>query len=125
MARILLADDDPLVRETLRHALESSGHDVVEASNGTKALAAFEAHVIDLVITDIVMPETEGIETIIELRRRRPDLKIIAISGGSGVNDVDYLGLARKFGAREVLSKPFRKSQILAAVDGALASTGT
>ena len=120
MARILLVDDDPLVRETLRQGLESDGHTVIEAPDGEEALAAFDTHAVDLVITDIVMPGREGLETIMALRRREPDVNIIAISGGSGANGIDYLSLARKFGARNVLSKPFRKNEILAAVNEAL-----
>lgn len=121
MARILVVDDEQLVRATLRQMLEHAGHDILEAENGEAALETCDGAEIDLVITDILMPEKEGIETIIELRQQTPDLKIIAISGGDRGAQLDYLGMAERLGADSVLAKPFRRDQILQAVRDALA----
>ena len=81
MARILLIDDDPMVMRTVRKMLEHAGHEVVEARNGREGEAAYDRAPADLVITDILMPEQEGIETIINLRRRHPAVRLLAMSG--------------------------------------------
>jgi CheY-like chemotaxis protein len=107
MAHILLIDDDDLVREVIRSGLERSGHHVFEASDGKKGLAAHQATPVDLVITDIIMPGMEGLETIIKFRRQYPNLKVIAISGGGMGKAGDYLTLAAKFGAHRTVAKPF------------------
>ena len=120
MARVLVVDDDDLVRATLRQMLENAGHQVLEATNGREALARFDDRVVDMVITDIIMPVKEGIETIRDLRKLAPDLKILAISGGSRGASADFLRMASKFGANTVLAKPFRREQVLKAVDEAL-----
>lgn len=112
MARILVVDDEDLVRTTLRQMLEKDGHEVLEAVNGNEALEVFGKQKADLVITDIVMPEKEGIETIVELRKLEPDLKIVAISGGGRTENFDFLDLAKKFGADNVLAKPFKMDEI-------------
>lgn len=121
MARILVVDDDDLVRATLRQMLENAGHEVLEAANGRLALESIENREIDLVIADIIMPEMDGIETIQELRRKAPDLRIIAISGGNRGAKMDFLKMARKFGANDVLAKPFRREQVFNAIEAALA----
>jgi len=82
MARILLIDDDAPVRRTLRKMLERQGYEVEEAPDGKAGLTLYQENPADLIITDLIMPEMEGIETIMELRRRFPDVKIIAMSGG-------------------------------------------
>ena len=89
MANILVVDDEELVRATLRQMLESADHVVFEAANGKEALRSFENRAVDLVITDIIMPEKEGIETIIDLRKIAPNLRIVAISGGNRARDRD------------------------------------
>jgi CheY-like chemotaxis protein len=81
VARILLVEDDEAVRDILKKALVSSGHEVEEAENGNVALAAYRRQPCDLVITDLVMPEKDGLETILELRRMNPAVKIVAMSG--------------------------------------------
>ena len=83
------------------------GHEVLEAANGREGLGAFDLHQIDLVITDILMPEKEGIQTIMELRHDFPLVKIIAISGGGAVEPDTYLTMAQELGADSTLSKPF------------------
>jgi len=122
MARILVIDDDELVRATLKSALELAQHEVVVAKDGRQGLANYQNGNFDLVVTDIIMPEKEGIETIIELRQQNPAVKIIAISGGGRTSNEIFLDVAKKFGAVDVLSKPFTPKQLLASVEKVLAS---
>lgn len=107
MARLVLIDDDAHFRLMLAETLRAAGHEVREAENGAKGLAEIAADPPDLVITDIIMPEVEGIETIFSLRRSHPRLKVIAISGGGRITADDHLLMAKKMGASAVLSKPF------------------
>ena len=107
MARILIIDDEEAVRLTLSQALECEGHTVIEAANGAAGLKRFEVEPVDLVITDILMPDKEGLETIRDLRRLRSDLKIIAISGGGRNDNVNFLEMAGRLGADATLKKPF------------------
>ena len=107
MSHILVIDDDPTICLLLQRALEPLGHRVTVAHDGQKGLAAHKGAPADLVITDLVMPGMEGIETIRELRRQYPGLKIIAMSGGGRGKATDYLLMARKFGAQRTLAKPF------------------
>ena len=116
MARILIIDDDDQVRTMLRRTLEADGHEVDEASNGTEGIANYHANPADLIITDIYMPEKEGLETIIELRRDFPDVRILAISGGSRDMDLDFLPVAAKLGAEKTLTKPIERRALLSAV---------
>ncbi len=125
MARILVVDDVELERLVIRNILESAGHVVVEAENGVAAIAAQEADPFDLVITDIVMPKKEGVETIIELKRAYPALKIIAVSSGGSRKNPDYLKLAQKFGADKILSKPISMVELLDQVNACLSDTST
>ncbi|HTL66593.1 MAG TPA: response regulator [Lacunisphaera sp.] len=112
MAHILVIDDDALLREVLRLGLERFGHQVSEARDGRSGLAVQQARPVDLVITDILMPGMEGLETILELRRHYPQVKIIAISGGGLGRAGDYLTMAAKFGAHRVVSKPFSMTRL-------------
>lgn len=122
MPKILLVDDDDAVREILRKALVSAGHEVEEAPNGVVALAAYRRQKSDVVITDLVMPEKDGLETIIELRRLDPAARIIAMSGGGRALGPGqfYLESARLFGALEILAKPFNIAELLTAVSDVL-----
>jgi YesN/AraC family two-component response regulator len=107
MARILIIDDDALVRQVLKDWLEPRGHEVIEAENGNVGLALFRENPAELVITDIVMPDKEGIETIRELRRDFPDAKIIAVSGGGQLMPGSTcLTLAEGLGVQRTLAKP-------------------
>jgi len=117
MSRILLVDDDCQVRSMLKLTLERAGHEVTEAEDGNQAVRKYNAETIDLVITDIVMPEKEGIETIMELRSMNGQVKIIAISGGGRINPDDYLNWARRFGVRHTFTKPVDRDQLLEAID--------
>jgi DNA-binding NtrC family response regulator len=120
MSCILLVDDHPEFLTIQQALLERAGHTVVTATNGAKALAAVDAGDFDLVITDIIMPDKEGLETIIELRRRRPLLKVIAMSGGGRMGAWSYLELAEKLGAIHTLEKPFNETELNAAITTAL-----
>lgn len=107
MTRLLLVEDDPQVRSMLSETLKQEGYDVVEAENGKEALALYKAAPADLVITDIIMPEQDGVETIHSLRREFPQAKIIAISGGSANVRGEYLlGTADALGAVKTFKKP-------------------
>ncbi len=121
VARILIIDDDDELRSMLRQMLEQAGHEVTEAVNGAQGIQLYQQDRPDLIITDIIMPEKEGVETIIALRRADPDLPIIAISGGGRLDATDFLTMARKLGARRTLSKPFRRDQLFEAVGECLA----
>src|SRR6185295_3799520 len=100
MPRILLIDDDDSVRTMLRRTLAHFGHTVIEARNGKEGLELFHSSEVDLIVTDIVMPEKEGLEVLMELRKKQTAVKVIAISGG------DYLHMAKLMGAAKVLAKP-------------------
>jgi len=117
MARILLIDDDDALRTVLRLSLVHFGHTVIEARDGKEGMLLFPQAAADLVITDIVMPEKEGLEVLMELRKRSPGIKVIAISGGGRVNPTDYLHIARKLGAAKVLAKPFSSEALMAAIN--------
>ena len=111
--KVLVIDDDHLVRYTLSKILQRNGYDVVTASDGKRAMAVFRDERPDVVITDIIMPEQEGIETILKIRSERPEVKIIAISGGARTRNVDYLEMAEGFGADDVIPKPFEAEELL------------
>lgn len=114
--RILLVDDDDLSRGTIHQMLERGGHDVVSSGSGSEALALFRTDRHELVVTDLIMPDTDGLELIQELRKLDPAVKILAISGGGRVNANEYLTVARKFGAAAVLAKPFSNQELKDAI---------
>ena len=120
MARILVVDDDAQVRAVLRRMLEGEGHTIDEAAEGALAVERYRETRADLLIVDIYMPERGGLETILELRDRYPEIKIIAASGGEGQFGFDPLETATHFGVVATLTKPFEKSQLLATVEDAL-----
>lgn len=122
MARILIIDDDGQVRKMLRLTLTASGFDVVEAQDGKEALKIFCQDPMDLVITDLIMPAKEGIETVFEFRKNFPKVPIIAISGGGRIDPDDYLVLAQKLGAQITLEKPFSRKDIIDAVNKLIGS---
>lgn len=113
---VLVIDDDAQLRGFLREVLDQEGFEVLEADNGTVGSAMFERHRPDLVLTDIVMPEKEGMELIMELRRAHPELPIIAMSGGNAGFSGSYLAAAGKLGADATLAKPFTASHLLSAI---------
>ncbi len=121
MTRILIIDDEAPVRDLLRQMLEKEGYEVVEAREGDIGIRLFRENPADLIITDILMPEKEGIETILELRKVFPQVKIIAISGGGRMRNLDVLPVAKAFGAVRTLAKPFERKELLEAVRAVLA----
>jgi redox-sensitive bicupin YhaK (pirin superfamily)/CheY-like chemotaxis protein len=120
MASILVVDDTPALRGLVARVLASAGHSVTQASNGKEALRALQSADFDLVVTDIVMPEMEGLELIRAIRKADPDMKIIGMSGGGRGTPSDYLMLAQNFGAVATLEKPFDSDDLLKAVQSAL-----
>jgi len=111
---VCVIDDDEHVRATLAEILRRSGYDVVLASDGDVGLQMVETKHPDIVVTDIVMPNREGIETIREIRSRFPNVRILAMSGGgSKSTSTDFLELAYALGADDVLAKPFRMAELL------------
>lgn len=121
MAKILLIDDDEPVRAVTRRMLEGAGHRVIEARNGREGVELFSRHAVDLVVTDMIMPEQEGVETVRKLLDENRRVKIIAISGGGRAHFTGFLDVARALGAKHSLEKPYTKEQLLAAVDKVLA----
>jgi CheY-like chemotaxis protein len=117
---ILLVDDDDQFRTMLSEVLTDAGYQVQEASNGQQALKLYESQPTDLVITDLVMPEKEGLEMIVEFRQLYSGAKIIAMSGGGRGGSQATLKMARAFGAQRVLAKPFSHQEILEAVSQVL-----
>lgn len=113
MAHILVIDDEELARFTVREILEGAGHTVSDACDGNLGLALLKSENIDLVVTDIIMPNKEGVETIMETRRDFPALPIIAISGGGRTRNRDFLKLAEQYGANHTLTKPFSENELL------------
>lgn len=121
MARILIVDDDSSIRALLREILEAEGHQVEEASNGKLGVLSYRANPTDLVITDILMPEKDGVELIMELQESFPAIKIIAMSGGGRGLDAQYnLRIAKDFGAVQQIEKPFTRKQVVETVRRAL-----
>lgn len=125
MAKILIIDDEAAMRRLMRHILADGGHEIIEAGDGRQALKLFDCDRPDLVIVDILMPGTDGIEVIRKILRLQPDLGIIAISGGGTVTPDFYLDLASKFGARRYLEKPFSAAALNDAVTALLTPGST
>ena len=121
MANILLIEDDDLLRNMLRLTLGHFGHTVIEARNGKEGLRLFAETNPDLLITDLVMPEKEGFEILMELRKHQPPVKIIVISGGLRGEKATFLEIAKRLGAAKVLAKPFPNEALIAAIDELLA----
>jgi len=118
MARILVIDDESDIRKFLEEILKSAGHEVILAADGREGMERHRTSPADLVITDLFMPNQEGLETIREFRTRFPEVAIIAMSGRAAA--VTMLSVAQKFGAVGVLHKPFAADELMAAVAKAL-----
>ena len=114
--RILVIDDDQQIRILLRQVMELAGYEVVEAGDGREGLLKLRKLGADLVITDLIMPEQEGLETITSMKKEYPKLKIIAISGGGRIGPEAYLPAAQELGAEMVFSKPFDIRELAEAV---------
>jgi DNA-binding NtrC family response regulator len=117
MKKILIIDDEPHILLMLKKMLERAGYEIDIASNGLEGLELFKKYPSDLVITDIIMPEKEGLETIREMKRLQSGLKIIAMSGGGKITADSYLQTAKLFGASRVIEKPFTQQQMVEAVN--------
>lgn len=116
MARILLVEDDDAVRGVLAEMMIRSGHTVTKARDGVEGLALFEPAAFDLVITDMMMPRQGGREVLRALRKREPQVKVLAMSGGDRAGPTDVLSVARLEGAAGVLAKPFTAHVLLSAI---------
>jgi DNA-binding NtrC family response regulator len=114
--RILIIDDDEPIRKVLCEILTRAGYEVIQAKCGREGIQQYSRAPVDLVITDIVMPDGEGLETIRKLRSSHPDLKIFAMSGAALTIQLDILRLAETFGAVQTFEKPFHLNEILNAV---------
>jgi CheY-like chemotaxis protein len=121
LANIVVIDDDPDLRRTMCRILERDGHSVRSAENGRAGLELVAREVPDLVVTDLLMPEKEGIETIVELREKHPDLRIVAVSGAGGKGEDGPLMDAELLGADAALPKPFSVEEFLETVERVLA----
>jgi DNA-binding NtrC family response regulator len=119
MKRILLVDDDDQTRRAVQKMLEREGYEVRSTGDGHEALELYETDLCDLLITDMIMPETDGLEMIQQILRKHPAARILAMSGGGQVGAVEYLTVAKKFGAIGVLSKPFTIEELHRAVGAA------
>ncbi len=116
MPSILIIDDDDNLRDSLRRTLHKEGYTIMEAGDGGRGLKQLENSPADLILLDMFMPEKEGLETIGELRRAHPGIRVIAMSGGGFKGTMDVLNIAKMLGARRTLSKPFTREQLLDAV---------
>lgn len=125
MKRILIIDDDFYVRDMMERLLRKARYDVLTADNGARALKMHRREPVDLVITDILMPEMEGLETITELRREAPPVKVIAISGGGRIGPASYLKMAKMLGADRTFAKPVDTARLLATVEELLVPEGS
>jgi DNA-binding response OmpR family regulator len=121
MQNILVIDDDKLMCLALAKILISAGYNVVQAGDGEEGLRLYRTQDFDLVITDLIMPDKEGIQIIRELRKENSRIRIIAMSAGGRGGATDYLKWARLMGAKQCLSKPIRREDLLAAVQAVLA----
>jgi DNA-binding response OmpR family regulator len=117
MPGILLVEDDNDLREMLKDTLSRKNFTVLEAKNGRDAIMHFKPAVIDLVVTDLIMPEEDGLKVIMRLREMKPGLKIIAISGGGKAGPGSYLNLARALGADAIYSKPFSINDLITKIE--------
>ena len=116
MGLILVIEDDSHIRSVIRQMLEQAGHNVMEARDGEEGFILFKKKNADLVITDIVRPKKEGIETIVDLKAEFPEVKIIAMSGGGRLGPETYLQIADGFGSDRILTKPFSRNELLEAI---------
>ncbi|MEO8201560.1 MAG: response regulator [Gemmatimonadota bacterium] len=124
MPRILVIDDDKDIRKLLRTALESSGHEVMEAADGLEGVRRWRDLHPDLVITDLMMPGKDGLDLVFEMVSLEPDVRVIAMTGGSWKETIDRLHDARLFGAVRTVTKPFTLSEMLRVVGEVLAADG-
>lgn len=116
MQKILVVEDDDFIRGMICTVLKKHGFEVIEAKNGVDGVDKALHEKPNIVLTDMLMPDKEGIETILEIRSASPDIKIIAMSGGGKTKNMNFLDMAKKVGAEKILSKPFKPSALLNAI---------
>ena len=117
MPGVLIVEDDKELREMLKMSLLRRSFTVLEAENGKDAITHFKPSLTDLVVTDLIMPEEDGLKVVIKLRELKPSIKIIAISGGGKVGPGSYLNLAKALGADAIYSKPFSINELIAKIE--------
>jgi CheY-like chemotaxis protein len=122
MKKILVIEDNAIVRNTMMRILQAAGYDVVTANDGLEGVALFRQETPDLVISDIIMPQQEGIATIRQILAESPGTKIIAISGGGRIGNTDFLKIARQLGASDIVAKPLDPDHFLDVVKNCLAA---
>lgn len=118
--KILVVDDDLDVRKIVSINLTKLGHLVSEAADGREAVSKMTTTIFDVVITDVLMPEKDGLELIREIRSKSPVTRIVAMSGGGRSPSLSYLEIARRLGAHALLNKPFSSSELVSSIDAAL-----
>ena len=116
MAHILVVDDELLIRQMLKRMLEMEGYEVTTASNGNMAINLVREKHVDLVITDVLMSEADGLELLMKMKKQTCGIKIIAISGGGRIGSQDCLKMARRIGAQRVFPKPVAREEMLKAI---------
>ncbi len=124
MAKILVIEDDEIMNSMILQMLAKAGFEAMGARDGKRGLSLHEVEIFDLIITDIVMPEKEGLETIMAIRKTNKTIPIIAISGGGKISPDQYLKLAQQLGADYSFQKPFDKGPFLSAIRECLSGTG-
>jgi CheY-like chemotaxis protein len=117
MPGVLIVEDDKELREMLKLSLLRKNYTVFEAENGKAAITHFKPQITDLVVTDLIMPEEDGLKVVIKLKEIKPSLKIIAISGGGKVGPGSYLNLAKALGADAIYSKPFSINELISKIE--------
>lgn len=120
MYRILVIDDDTKIRQFVSTVLGLAGYDVIQAADGIEGMTAFDENQPDMVITDVVMPGKDGIEAVLELREKAPQVPVLVMTGGGQIPAETYLRMATGVGATRTLRKPFLKHELLQAIDEGL-----
>jgi len=120
MAGILIVEDDKDLREMLKTLLTKRKYTVLEAGDGKEAILHFKPAITDMVITDLLMPDEDGLKVIMKIKEIKPDIKIIAISGGGKAGPGNYLNVARALGADEVFPKPFSLNELISKIESIL-----
>ncbi len=117
MACILVVDDEDVIRELVKDILEGAGYNVLTASDGDQALVQFKNNSVDVVLTDLIMPNKDGEEAILELRKINPEVKIIVMSGGGQISGEDHIQLLEGFDIQHSILKPIDRNQLLKVIE--------
>ena len=120
---LLVVDDDANIRQIMRLLLEAAGYRVLCAADGREAMQLIEAQAFDLILTDMLMPGSDGLELLSAMKKSRSTVRVLVMSGGGMIGVADYLKVAKKLGAHGVLEKPFTGETLLATVAGLLKKT--